>query len=225
MYDIYDTENEDIEHEAAVEHFAYSRDFIQTQEQTNSKKQLVRELRAEALKRLEEAARTQFEFENVVSEWNRLDENRERKERYHEVGRGNNVPLEYNQDNEGVSFPKYLSSAIWKQVQRGNFEEYIFNCPYELAELVTDYHISKTLNSLSEEQKELLHYLVLRRYSTTRIAKLKGQSDRNIRKVRGTMMKRIHKNLYNALSDGVIYMTLREKRFMSEYSACLDKSD
>ena len=225
MHDIYDIENEEIEHEASVEHFVYSRDFIPTPEQVNGNKQLIRELRTEALTRLEEAARTQSEFENVVSEWNRLDENRERKERYHEVGRGDNVPIEYNQDNEGVSFPKYLSSAIWKQVQRGNFEEYIFNCPYELAELVTDYHISKTLEALSEEQKELLYYLVLRRYSTARIAELKGQSDRNIRKVRGTMMKRIHKNLYNALSDGVIYMTLREKRFISEYSACLDNSN
>ena len=35
----------------------------------------------EALARLEDSARTEEEFENVVTWWNRLDANRERKER------------------------------------------------------------------------------------------------------------------------------------------------
>ena len=217
MYYTEEVEREEFEHETAVERFVCKQEFIEAAEKPSGRKQLVRDLKAEALMRLEEAARTLSEFENVISKWDTRDDTRERRERYHEIGRGDNVPLEYNQDNEGISFPKYLSNAIWKQVQRGNFEEYIFNCPYELAELVTDYHISKTLDDLSEEQKELLYYLVLRRYSTTIIAELKGQSDRNIRKVRGTMMKRIHKNLYKNISSATISLTARERRFMAEY--------
>ena len=57
-----------------------------------SDKRLKRELRAEAIRRLEEAARTEKDFRAVVEEWNKLDRNRERRERDHENLRGD-VPL------------------------------------------------------------------------------------------------------------------------------------
>lgn len=60
------------------------------------RKKLKRELRAEALARLEDAARTQRDFENVIAWWDRLDADRERRERYHELSRsGDDVPLDY----------------------------------------------------------------------------------------------------------------------------------
>ena len=46
-----------------------------------SDKRLKREMRAEAIRRLEEAARTEKDFQAVVEEWNKLDRNRERRER------------------------------------------------------------------------------------------------------------------------------------------------
>mgnify|MGYP000764918003 CR=1 FL=1 len=58
-----------------------------------SDKRLKREMRAEAIRRLEEAARTEKDFRAVVEEWNKLDRNRERRERDHENLRGD-VPLE-----------------------------------------------------------------------------------------------------------------------------------
>lgn len=68
------------------------------------RKKLKRELRAEALARLEDSARTQREFENVIAWWDRLDANRERRERYHELSRsGDDVPLDY-----GASADEYL---------------------------------------------------------------------------------------------------------------------
>ncbi len=43
---------------------------------------------------LKDAARTPKDFENVIAWWNRLDANRQRKERYHELSRsGDNIPL------------------------------------------------------------------------------------------------------------------------------------
>ena len=44
-----------------------------------SEKRLKREIRAEAVRRLEEAARTETDFQAVVEEWNKLDRNRERR--------------------------------------------------------------------------------------------------------------------------------------------------
>ena len=57
-----------------------------------SDKRLKREIRAESIRRLEEAARTEKDFWTVVEEWNKLDRNRERRERDHENLRGD-VPL------------------------------------------------------------------------------------------------------------------------------------
>lgn len=38
---------------------------------------------------LEDGARTVSDFKEVIREWDHLDDNRERKERYHEIGREN----------------------------------------------------------------------------------------------------------------------------------------
>ncbi len=55
---------------------------------------LHREARALAIRRIEESARTEADFENVLYWWDKLDANRERKERDHETGRSA-VPLEW----------------------------------------------------------------------------------------------------------------------------------
>lgn len=54
---------------------------------------LHRESRALAIRRIEESARTEEDFREVVKWWDKLDSNRERKERDHEIGRSA-VPLE-----------------------------------------------------------------------------------------------------------------------------------
>ena len=43
--------------------------------------------------------------------------------------------------------------------------------------------LSKLFFTLSDEQKEVLYYLFVKQYSTTRLAAIRGQSDRNIRTV------------------------------------------
>ena len=68
-----------------------------TDEEEPERKKLKRELRAETFARLEDSARTQRDFENVIAWWDRLDTNRERRERYHELSRsGDDVPLDYD---------------------------------------------------------------------------------------------------------------------------------
>lgn len=85
-----------------------------------------------ALERIENAARTEEDFEKVIEIWDKLDANRERKERYHEVSRGDNVPLEYNADENGVSFPRSINKYLWNQIQKGDFIEAIYDCPLEI---------------------------------------------------------------------------------------------
>lgn len=191
----------------------------------SSEKRLKRELRAEALRRLEDAARTEADFDVVVKEWDRLDRNRERRERDHENLRGD-VPLEYMAVPEPGIVPRWLNHPTVRQMSSGNFLDLIFDCPYEMHNLTANAFLSRLIQSLSEEHKEVLYFLSLRLYSTTQLAGLRGQSDRNIRKVRNTIRKKLQKKLYAHLcrmQDEGKSLTLRERQFMEEYAALLEE--
>ena len=184
------------------------------------RKLLKRELQAQALKRLEDSARTLKDYKNLVAWYDRLDANRQRKERYHELFRsGDDVPLDYGADENGLYFPETLNNVLSKQERKGDFIDSIFYCPYDIHELVTDGDISNILRELSEDSKFLMFLWALRQYSSVRMATIRGQSDRNIRKVRNTMLKKIRKKLLAALTEKVQIqhpLTLLEKEFLSE---------
>lgn len=190
------------------------------------RKKLKRELRAEALARLEDAARTQKDFENVVAWWDKLDANRERRERYHELSRsGDDVPLDYGVSANELFFPDALNDVLEKQIRKGDFIDAIFYCPYDIHELVTEEYLLKILLELSEDHKELLFLCAVKLFSSTRVAAIRQQSDRNIRKVRNTMLKKIRKKLLAAITEKAEKqqpMTLLEKAFLSEIGKTVD---
>jgi hypothetical protein len=193
------------------------------------RKKLKRELQAEALARLEDAARTQADFKAVIDWWDRLDRNRERKERYHELSRsGDDVPLDYGASADDFFFPDTLSDVIQKQIRKGDFLDAIFYCPYDIHELVTEEYLSKILWELKEEHKELLFLCAVCLFSSTKIGFIRGQTDRNIRKIRKTMLKQIRKKLLAALmekSEKQQPMTLLEKDFLTDNSGTVDFRD
>ncbi len=184
-----------------------------------AKKKLKRELEQEALARLEYSARTVPEWNNVIAWWNRLDANRERRERYHEVSRsGDDLPIDYGADENGLCFPDSMNTVLERQRQKGDFIDTIFNCPYEIHELVTEPYMSKTLFELSDDHKEILYFSAVRMYSSLKIAELRGQSDRNIRKVRNTMLKKIYKKILPYLKEREekgLSMTMEERDFLA----------
>ena len=194
----YETELEDEEEEAAPV----------------SEKRLKREIRAEAIRRLEEAARTEKDFRAVVEEWNKLDRNRERRERDHENLRGD-VPLEYQAVPESKLIPRWMNTPTYRQLMAGNFLDILFDCPYEMHNLTADPFISRMVEELSEEHKEVLYFLSLRLYSTTRLAAVRGQSDRNIRKLRKTIHKKLQRQMYDHMCGKQEHggsLTLRERQ-------------
>lgn len=192
------------------------------------RKKLKRELRAEALARLEDAARTQRDFENVIAWWDKLDANRERRERYHELYRsGDDVPLDYGASEDALCFPDTLNDVLTRQERKGDFIDSIFYCPYDIHELVTDADMSVILRELNEDHKFLLFLSALWQYSSVKIAAIRGQSDRNIRKVRNTMLKKIRKKLLAALTEKVQAqqpLTLLEKEFLKENGVDIEKA-
>ena len=188
-----------------------------------SDKRLKREIRAESIRRLEEAARTEKDFWTVVEEWNKLDRNRERRERDHENLRGD-VPLEYQVVPEPKLIPRWMNNPAYRQLMAGDFLDVLFDCPYEMHQLSADPFISGMIENLSEEHKEVLYFLSLRLYSTTRLAAIRGQSDRNIRKLRKTIRKKLQRQMYDHLcSKPENGLTLRERRFLEEYSKIAKK--
>lgn len=197
------------------------------EDEAPERKQLRREVEAASLARLEDSARTQADFENVIAWWDRLDANRERRERYHEIMRsGDDIPLDYGASVNGLLFPDTLSDVLEKQIRMGDFLDAIFYCPYDIHELVTEEYLSKILYELSEGHKELLFLWGVRLFSSARIAAIRGQTDRNIRKVRATMLKKIQKKLLAALREKAEKqqsMTLLEKEFLVENGETVDR--
>ena len=183
-------------------------------------KKLKRDLQREALARLENAARTTADFQNVVSWWNRLDSNRERRERYHEVTRsGLAIPLDYGAKTDGEVIPYDVNDVLIKQIRKGDYIDAIFQCPFELNELVTDGELSKILNNLSDDHKEIIFNSIVRGISTKALGEIREQSDRNIRKVRATALKKIHKALLKVLlsrKEKGYPLTMEQKLFIEK---------
>lgn len=175
-------------------------DDIQPEDEHPNKTMLKRELRAIALKRLEDGARTVSDFEEVIKEWDHLDSNRERKERYHEIGREN---LDSKKDVAplAIVIPAPINHAYWRQLMKGDFIDIISNCPNEMYNSLSDEDYSKIIYDLKDDHKELIYFLYLRDFTTNQLAALRNQSDRNIRGVRSTILRQIEKKVLMILVD------------------------
>ncbi len=178
---------------------------------------LHREARTIALRRIEESARTEDDFQKVIEWWDKLDENRERRERDHEIGRST-VPLEWGADKLYLYDRLSYDMVLRRLLLAGDFIDLIFDHPETIHELVTDMDLSEILKELKPHLKNMLYYLFLRDYSAAEYAESIGQSDRNIRGIRETALKKIRK-LYGGIlayrKENSLPMTLDEKYFLA----------
>ena len=177
---------------------------------------LHREARALAIRRIEESARTEEDFKEIIRWWDRLDANRERKERDHETGRSA-VPLEWGAYELYLSDSPSYDMILRRLMLAGDFLDIIFDHPETVHELVTDADLSKILKELKPHLKNMLYYLFLRDYSTAEYAESIGQTDRNIRGIRETALKKIRR-LYGGIltyrKENRLPMTIDEKYFL-----------
>ena len=128
----------------------------------NPHNRLKRELKAEALRRYEEAARTPSEFAAVVATWDKIDANRERKERSHEILSGD-IPLADTADLSWAPiFPRWMGSPIQRQLVRGYFLDYLADCPYEMHDLTDKPYLQQIIRDLKEDHKEIFYFLFIR---------------------------------------------------------------
>ena len=95
-------------------------------------------------------------------------------------------------------------------------------------DLATREYLRQIIMGLKEEHKEIFYFLFLRQVSPQYLALMRGQTDRNIRKVRDTVLRKIHKKMYKQLlkmqEHGYI-PSERELRFLQEWSSATDKDE
>lgn len=122
-------------------------------------------LEQSVIDRIEAGAREQpVEDENE-------DESPEREKLKRELSRsGNDVPFDYGASINDLYFPDYLNDVLEKQICKGDFIDVIFNCPYDIHELVTEEHLSLILRELNDDHKELLFLCTVRWFSSAKIA-------------------------------------------------------
>lgn len=171
-----------------------------TRSAAERRKRLAQTVREEALRRLELSARTLSEFQTLVACYDREEESRMRRERRYETLRGD-VPLESGALPGGHILPHSMSRPTFRQICRGEFDDYLNTCLFTMHDLTDRAHLREIVMNLKLDHKELLFFLGIRLYSTQKLADLRGQSERNIRKVRDTVRQRIHRKLYAALTE------------------------
>ncbi len=171
-----------------------------TRSAAERRKRIAQSVREEALRRLELSARTTAEFQTLVHWYDREEQSRMRRERRYENLRGD-TPLEYNMLSDGDILPISMSQPTFRQICRGEFDDYLANCLFEMHDLTDRAHIRKIVKNLKLDHKEIVYFSGVRLYSTHKLADLRGQSERNIRKVRDTVRRRIQRKLYEALIE------------------------
>ena len=176
------------------------RNVDDTRSAAERRKRIAQSVREEALRRLELAARTVSEFQVLVDCYDREEQSRMRRERRYEALRGH-VPLEHGAIPEGHLFPRSLSQPNFRQICLGEFDDYLCSCLFAMHDLTDRAHLREIVMNLKLDHKEILFFLGIRLYPTQKLATLRGQTERNIRKVRDTVRKRIHRKLYAALKE------------------------
>ena len=132
------------------------------------------------------------------------------------------MPLEYKATYDGMVFPLHLNNPMKKQAQRGDFIEWLFDCPFEMDELVYP-PFSRFIRRLSDEHKEILFFHYLHRYSTVELGAMRGQSDRNIRKVRTTILKHLRRDFHRWLKRQIELG--RQGQLPKEYIRFMERYD
>ena len=212
----YDDSDPDVSYEQSSEEEALRDD----RPATERRKRIAQSVREEALHRLELSARTTQDYMTVVSWYDREEQSRIRKERRYESLRGD-IPLEYGALPEAEIVPHSMSRPTFRQICRGEYDDYLANCLFTMHDLTDKSYLRRIIYDLKLDHKEIVYFLGIRLYPTKKLAALRGQSERNIRKVRDTVRRKIQKKAYEILTkkqERHDDLTHQEQKFLKAYN-------
>lgn len=183
------------------------------------REKLVRDVKLEALARMEDAARTVEDFEAIVKQWDHLDENRERKERYHEMQRSEQT-LEVNY-TDGMVFPVPVSHMAWRESVKGNFLPLIYDSAFQMWQLVEDDTIADCLNRLTDKQKIVIYLNAVLLCPAAQIAVCHNKTDRAIRKLLAETLGSIREKLLPLVRERAktnpLLLSPEKQRFLERF--------
>ena len=162
------------------------------------KKMLMREAKQVSLARIEDAARTIEQFEDVLIRWDNMKIVEDWRLAKHEEKYDDDLP-DMELSDRGVVIPPPLDHVWWRQSLGGNFDDTIHDCPHELYELTSSRPVFDFTAGLDDSHGEILYYRAIRQWSPQKIAALRGQTDRNIRKVYSHMIGDMRRKMYMRL--------------------------
>ena len=175
--------------------------------EAEGKKVLQREARDEAVAIIEEAARTQKDFENVLIIWDEMERIESDRVGKQEEACSNTALDDCELNERGVVIPPPLSHMWWKKLLSGDFLDLIYDCPHEVHELTSTHSVSSLTKDLDENRKEIFYYRVIRQWTPQQIAAMRERTDRNIRKVYTKMIEEMRYELF-------FYLYWRYKKYV-----------
>jgi len=159
---------------------------------------LQKEARAVAVSRIENSARTITDYDEVTILWDCLG-----KIESWRLAKAEPFRTELLTEGEfyksNAIIPSLIKHEWWRELLHGKFLDVIFDCPHEIHELTSSVPVYDMVNPLEEKQKEILYYLAIRQWTPQRLAVMRGQTDRNIRKVYAKMIGDIQDKLFERL--------------------------
>jgi DNA-directed RNA polymerase specialized sigma24 family protein len=173
-------------------------------------KRMTRLAEAESLRRIENAARTTGEFQEVCEWYDKLDGNRERRERDHEIGTGeykllNTAIGKRNRDidpekkeaerengySDGAVIPPPLATEYWRELMRGDFIGTIFDNADEVWQVFGDWQVGRLIKDLTAKQRDVLFRSAVRECSAERIAGCTNKTKRGVNKLISAALDKI----------------------------------
>ena len=168
-----------------------------------------RDVAREELIRKEEAARTVKEFDSITKDWDKLDSNRERKERYHETRLADQM---FDWD--------IFSRQLY--VRDTDFVTQMFLCPCQMHNLVSNEDISRLIDDATDKQKAVFFPRVIVGCSAEQIAKCHDMTERNVRKLIDLMTTNVRNEYYKILEErekAKQYLNYEKRRFLKNYKS------
>jgi DNA-directed RNA polymerase specialized sigma24 family protein len=176
---------------------------------------------AESLRRIENAARTTGEFQELSDWYDKLDDNRERRLREYETILPTSE-IFTNEYTDGAIIPPPLAHPYWRELMRGDFISTIYDNAAEIWQVFGDWDVGRLVKSLSDKQRDVLFRSAVRGCSALQIAECVGITKRGVNKLLATALEIIR----IIIADSVRYrlekklpVTLEKQRFYEWYRA------
>ena len=201
---------------------------------------LKRQARADYLRRIENSAQTVDDFNEVTDMYDKLDANRERRERYHEIGMNEYKLLntELGKSNKGIDLeqrtadrqngysngaviPAPICHSYWRELIRGDFISYIFDNALDIWQIFDNWQVGNLYRyELTVKQKETLFLSVVRLATSEQIGCYTNKTDRAVRRLLFDALENIRNPLAKItkqLLEDKLPVTLEQRRFLVWY--------